>query len=115
MFLATTPPQVAYAQERIKGALPRIYMLAQGGTAVGTGLNSVQGFDRRIAGACSNVLALGGAIPPGGVLRRLQSAAALPSVVYCAPLFFFDHCRGDRQGDGPALRHGAQQVRGTGG
>lgn len=29
--------------------MPRVYMLAQGGTAVGTGLNSVAGFDVRIA------------------------------------------------------------------
>jgi fumarate hydratase class II len=41
--------QVEYAIERIKNALPRIYMLAQGGTAVGTGLNSVEGFDSLIA------------------------------------------------------------------
>jgi len=43
--------QVEYAIERIKAALPRIYMLAQGGTAVGTGLNSVEGFDVAIAAA----------------------------------------------------------------
>jgi len=32
--------QVAYGVERLKSALPRLYMLAQGGTAVGTGLNA---------------------------------------------------------------------------
>ncbi len=32
--------QVRYGIERVKAALPRIYMLAQGGTAVGTGLNA---------------------------------------------------------------------------
>ncbi len=36
--------QVRYGIERVKAALPRIYMLAQGGTAVGTGLNSLPGF-----------------------------------------------------------------------
>ena len=30
--------------DRVKGAMPRIYMLAQGGTAVGTGINSPVGF-----------------------------------------------------------------------
>ena len=33
---------------RIKNALNEIYYLAQGGTAVGTGINSKRGFDRRI-------------------------------------------------------------------
>ena len=32
---------------RIDGALPRLTELAQGGTAVGTGLNAAEGFDRR--------------------------------------------------------------------
>jgi fumarate hydratase class II len=30
-------------------ALPRVYRLAQGGTAVGTGLNTYKGFDVKIA------------------------------------------------------------------
>jgi len=33
---------------RIKGALNEIYFLAQGGTAVGTGINSKKGFDKKI-------------------------------------------------------------------
>ena len=33
----------------MRGALPRLYQLAQGGTAVGTGLNARRGFDRRVA------------------------------------------------------------------
>jgi fumarate hydratase, class II len=41
--------QVAFSIERVKAVLPHLYMLAQGGTAVGTGLNSVAGFDARIA------------------------------------------------------------------
>jgi fumarate hydratase class II len=41
--------QVEYAILRVQATLPRLYMLAQGGTAVGTGLNSVAGFDSRIA------------------------------------------------------------------
>lgn len=45
--------QVAYSIERVKAALPRLSMLAQGGTAVGTGLNSVEGFDVAIAEAIS--------------------------------------------------------------
>jgi fumarate hydratase, class II len=41
--------QVRYGIERVKTALPRIYMLAQGGTAVGTGLNCPPGFAERFA------------------------------------------------------------------
>lgn len=41
--------QVAFGVERINGALPRLYSLAQGGTAVGTGVNSVKGFDQLFA------------------------------------------------------------------
>jgi fumarate hydratase class II len=41
--------QVAYAIERLKDALPRLYYLAQGGTAVGTGLNAKAGFDTAFA------------------------------------------------------------------
>lgn len=43
--------QVEYGISRIESTLPRLCMLAQGGTAVGTGLNSVKGFDADIAAA----------------------------------------------------------------
>ena len=43
--------QIAYGIERIKACLPHLYNLAQGGTAVGTGLNSRKGFDARFAQA----------------------------------------------------------------
>ncbi|MBM3510522.1 MAG: class II fumarate hydratase [Alphaproteobacteria bacterium] len=41
--------QIAMGIRRLKAALPRVYELAQGGTAVGTGLNTKKGFDRRVA------------------------------------------------------------------
>jgi fumarate hydratase class II len=41
--------QIAYGVERIEQALPRLYHLAQGGTAVGTGLNSPPEFARLFA------------------------------------------------------------------
>ena len=41
--------QVAMAIARIEGALPRIYELAQGGTAVGTGLNTRVGWGEMVA------------------------------------------------------------------
>ena len=41
--------QVEYAIERIKDTLPRLLRLAQGGTAVGSGLNAKVGFAERFA------------------------------------------------------------------
>jgi fumarate hydratase class II len=41
--------QIANAEARIKMTLPGLYQLAQGGTAVGTGLNSKKGFDTLFA------------------------------------------------------------------
>jgi fumarate hydratase class II len=36
-----------FALERVRAVLPRVYRLAQGGTAVGTGLNAKRGFSER--------------------------------------------------------------------
>src|SRR5690606_6244710 len=41
--------QVELALDRLDAVLPRLYRLAQGGTAVGTGLNAPKGFDTRFA------------------------------------------------------------------
>jgi len=38
--------QVRNGIDRVKGCLPRLYQVAQGGTAVGTGLNAAKGFDK---------------------------------------------------------------------
>jgi fumarate hydratase class II len=49
--------QVAYGIERVKGALPALYRLAQGGTAVGTGLNTKVGYDKAVADQVRFVIA----------------------------------------------------------
>jgi fumarate hydratase class II len=41
--------QIAYGIARVKTAMPRLLQLAQGGTAVGTGLNSKKGFAEEFA------------------------------------------------------------------
>ena len=41
--------QIRHAIERLKGATPRLYALAQGGTAVGTGVNAHPEFGKRLA------------------------------------------------------------------
>ena len=45
--------QLLFGIERIESVLPRLYYLAQGGTAVGTGLNTRKGFDVFIANEIS--------------------------------------------------------------
>ena len=49
--------QIEYAITRIRDTYPRLYRLAQGGTAVGTGVNSPDGFDRVF---CEEISALTG-------------------------------------------------------
>ena len=43
--------QVQYGIERVEATLPRLYQLAQGGTAVGTGINTRIGFAEDVAEA----------------------------------------------------------------
>ncbi|KAF9277719.1 fumarase fum1 [Linnemannia elongata] len=50
--------QLTYGLERVQGTLPRLYNLAQGGTAVGTGLNTREGFDVKVADAISSITKL---------------------------------------------------------
>ncbi|KAJ3094941.1 fumarase fum1 [Phlyctochytrium planicorne] len=50
--------QVEYGIERVKATLPRLYNLAQGGTAVGTGLNTKKGFDVNIAKKLAEITGL---------------------------------------------------------
>ncbi|GKD61148.1 fumarate hydratase 1, mitochondrial [Tanacetum coccineum] len=46
--------QVKYGIDRVLCTLPRMYQLAQGGTAIGTGLNTKRGFDAKIAAAIAD-------------------------------------------------------------
>lgn len=41
--------QIEFGIERLKSVTPRLYYLAQGGTAVGTGLNTLEGFAEGVA------------------------------------------------------------------
>ena len=50
--------QVAMGIARVKGALGRIYELAQGGTAVGTGLNTRKGWAERVAANIAEITGL---------------------------------------------------------
>ncbi|PCI88015.1 MAG: fumarate hydratase, class II [Hyphomicrobiales bacterium] len=50
--------QMEFAIERVKAAMPRMYPLAQGGTAVGTGLNTKPGFAEEFAKTVAEVTGL---------------------------------------------------------
>ena len=112
--------QVEYGIGRVRGALPALYRLAQGGTAVGTGLNTKVGYDAKVAaqvgvGVCVFVffccvvcwlllLERGVCFLEGG------SKHARFFVSHTHKKKIIGRCR-----HRPALRDGAQQVRGPGG
>ena len=50
--------QIEYGIARVEAALPRLLQLAQGGTAVGTGLNALEGFAERFAAEVAEITAL---------------------------------------------------------
>ena len=50
--------QLTKCIERIKNALDEIYFLAQGGTAVGTGINTKKGFDKKIVAEIKKITKL---------------------------------------------------------
>lgn len=50
--------QIEYGIERVKAALPRVMQLAQGGTAVGTGINCKKGFAEDFAVQVSKITGL---------------------------------------------------------
>ncbi len=57
--------------------MPRVYLLAQGGTAVGTGLNSFKGFDVEIANAIAECTGLPFKTAP----NKFESLAAHDAMV----------------------------------
>ncbi len=69
--------QLAYGIERIDATLPRISQLAQGGTAVGTGLNSKKGFDTAFAEAVSRITGLAFVTAP----NKFEALAAHDALV----------------------------------
>ena len=70
--------QLTYAIERIRNsALPSIYRLALGGTAVGTGLNTIEGYDVAIA----ELIAKETSIPFVTAPNKFEALAAHDSLV----------------------------------
>jgi fumarate hydratase class II len=69
--------QMAYGVERLQGALPRLLQLAQGGTAVGTGLNAPAGFDRAFAVEVARLTGLNFTTAP----NKFEALAAHDAIV----------------------------------
>ncbi len=72
--------QMKYAIARVKDTLPRLYQLAQGGTAVGTGLNAHVGFDKMIAKEISEFTKL----PFKTAENKFEALAAHDAVIECS-------------------------------
>lgn len=62
--------QLTYGIERVESTLPHLYNLAQGGTAVGTGLNTRAGFDSKVAAAIAEITKLPFKTAPNKVKKR---------------------------------------------
>src|SRR6056297_3574636 len=69
--------QVAMGIARVEGALGRIHELAQGGTAVGTGLNTVKGWDAMVAANMAEITGL----PFGTAPNKFEALAAHVAMV----------------------------------
>ncbi|XP_052427476.1 fumarate hydratase, mitochondrial-like [Carassius gibelio] len=69
--------QVKYSMERVKASMCRVYELAAGGTAVGTGLNTRIGFAERVA---DKVAALTG-LPFVTAVNKFEALAAHDALV----------------------------------
>ena len=72
--------QLEYALERIQSTLPRLYLLAQGGTAVGTGLNAPVGFDEAFAKEVADITGLPFRTAP----NKFEALAAHDAFVECS-------------------------------
>ncbi len=69
--------QIEYGIARIQTTLPRLGQLAQGGTAVGTGLNSLEGFAEAFAGEVADITGL----PFTSAENKFEALAAHDAIV----------------------------------
>ncbi len=69
--------QIEYSIERIKNTLPRLYQLAQGGTAVGTGINTKKEFGKKFAEKAAKLTGLPFVTAP----NKFEALAANDAIV----------------------------------
>ncbi|KAI8908930.1 L-Aspartase-like protein [Gorgonomyces haynaldii] len=72
--------QLEYGIERVETVLPHLYNLAQGGTAVGTGLNARKGFDQKFAAAIAQETGLPFKTAP----NKFEALAAHDAIVFAS-------------------------------
>jgi fumarate hydratase class II len=72
--------QIEYGIERVEQTLPRLYQLAQGGTAVGTGLNTYEGFDTAFAEEVAKITGLPFKTAP----NKFEALAANDALVFAS-------------------------------
>ncbi len=69
--------QLEYALDRINGCMPRMYQIALGGTAVGTGLNSHRDFPKKVAKQIADITGCPFVTAP----NKFESLAAHDAIV----------------------------------
>ncbi len=69
--------QIGFGIARLEAALPRLYPLAQGGTAVGTGLNAFRGFDEAFAAEVARITGC----PFATATNKFEAMAAHDAIV----------------------------------
>jgi fumarate hydratase, class II len=72
--------QIEYAIARVESAIPRLSQLAQGGTAVGTGLNTYVGFAEGVAAEISKITGYSFTTAP----NKFEALAAHDALVECS-------------------------------
>ncbi|SPQ95534.1 fumarate hydratase [Plasmodiophora brassicae] len=72
--------QIQYGIQRVQESLPKLYQLAQGGTAVGSGLNTYVGFDHLVAAEISRLTSL----PFVTATDKFEALAAHDALVHCS-------------------------------
>uniref|UniRef100_A0A8C1ZX87 Fumarate hydratase, mitochondrial n=1 Tax=Cyprinus carpio TaxID=7962 RepID=A0A8C1ZX87_CYPCA len=82
--------QVKYSMKRVKASMPRVYELAAGGTAVGTGLNTRIGFAEKVA---DKVAALTGLPFITAANNDCRVRSVFTAVLYSQKLESVTHCR----------------------
>jgi fumarate hydratase class II len=70
--------QIEYGIERVNAAMKDVYALAQGGTAVGTGLNTYEGFDHALADQLASLTKLPFVTAP----NKFEALASHDALVY---------------------------------
>ena len=69
--------QIGLGIARVNDSLPRLYRLAQGGTAVGTGLNTPKSFDKRVAQEIARITGL----PFKPAANKFEALAAHDAII----------------------------------